>query len=277
MTFDGTNTYLLGHRGIAVIDPGPDDPTHLQAILDALSPDQFISHIIVTHAHLDHSPLSRALSRNVGAPVYGFGLADAGRSAVMKELVKNGYSGGGEGIDYAFIPDRLLSDGDTLNGDGWKLRVIHTPGHIGNHICLAWDDSCFTADHVLGWASSLVSPPDGDLTDFMVSCERLMQEQWRVFYPGHGEPVLSPNDRLEWLIEHRNGRETEILLELSKESLTAAELARRIYTDTPDHLLSAAERNVLAHLIDLIGKSKVRYYGNLAAKSVFELVSPNEE
>lgn len=277
MTHTGTNTYLLGDRGLAVIDPGPEDRGHLEAILDALKPGQFITHIFVTHAHLDHSPLSRALSAFTDAPVYAFGPADAGRSKVMKRLVKNGFEGGGEGVDTAFVPDRRLDDGDFIDGDGWRLRVIHTPGHLGNHICLGWDDTCFTADHVMGWASSLVSPPDGDLTDFMASCVRLQAGRWRRFFPGHGEPIETPNDRLNWLIAHRKNREATILAQLDKGPATVKELARFVYTDTPDHLLPAAERNVLAHLIDLLGKTRVRPAGELTATSVFESIPAGAE
>ncbi|WP_295317652.1 MBL fold metallo-hydrolase, partial [Roseobacter sp.] len=179
MTFRGTNTYLLGTRDLAVIDPGPVSEPHLRAILDAVLPGQRISHIIVTHAHLDHSPLAAGLSAATGAPVLGFGPAHAGRSTVMTRLALTGMAEGGEGIDTAFSPDETLADGDIIEGDGWSLEVLHTPGHIGNHICLGWGNRCFTADHVMGWASSLVSPPDGDLTDFMASCARLMARDWR--------------------------------------------------------------------------------------------------
>ena len=145
MTYRGTNTYLLGTTDIAVIDPGPASDAHLNAILKAIRPTQRISHIIVTHTHLDHSPLARQLSTLTGAPVFGFGNATAGRSSVMKQLTLDAELGGGEGIDTSFCPDRHLSDGDTVSGDTWQLDVLHTPGHIGNHICLGWGDACFTA------------------------------------------------------------------------------------------------------------------------------------
>ena len=257
MTYRGTNTYLVGMSELAVIDPGPQDDTHLAAILNAVGPDQRISHIIVTHSHLDHSPLARPLARHTGAPVLAFGDALAGRSATMQTLAASGYAGGGEGIDLAFQPDRHVADGDVITGAGWSLDVIHTPGHLGNHICLGWGDACLTADHVMGWASSLVSPPDGDLTDFMASCDRLAARNWRVFYPGHGAAVTDPAARLAWLIRHRRAREAAILQALETGPATAHALARAIYTDTPPALLPAATRNVLAHLIDLAGKSQV--------------------
>lgn len=272
MTFRGTNTYLLGERALAVIDPGPDDPAHLQAILGALGPGQTISHILVTHAHLDHSPLCPALSLATGAPVLAFGDAFSGRSAVMQDLARRGLAGGGEGVDAHFVPDRCLADGEEIVGDGWTLRAIRTPGHYGNHLSFAWGDACFTGDHVMGWASSLVSPPDGDLTDFMASCARLGRETWRVFHPGHGAPVTDPAARLSWLVSHREGREAEILAALSDGPARAYDLACRIYTETPTALIGAATRNVFAHLVDLAGKNMVAAEGALETDAVFVLV-----
>jgi glyoxylase-like metal-dependent hydrolase (beta-lactamase superfamily II) len=255
MTYTGTNTYVLGTGALAIIDPGPDDTQHLQAILAAVAPHQRISHIIVTHSHIDHSPLAARLSKQTQAPVWAFGDAQAGRSAVMSRLANAGMAGGGEGIDTDFCPDHCVKDGDQIIGDGWQLDVIHTPGHLGNHIALGWGTACFTADHVMGWASSLVSPPDGDLTDFMASCHRLRAQDWQVFYPGHGDPITDPAGRLDWLIAHRNTREAQILNALSQAPATARELALQIYTDTPDALIPAATRNVFAHLVDLVGRN----------------------
>ncbi len=272
MTFRGTNTYIVGNTELAVIDPGPDHCEHLQAILSAVTADQRISHIIVTHSHLDHSPLARALSRDTGAPVYAFGDALAGRSAAMQSLAATGLAGGGEGIDTQFAPDIHVSDGAVISGPDWRLDVIHTPGHLGNHICLGWNDICFTADHVMGWASSLVSPPDGDLTDFMNSCIRLQDEDWRVFYPGHGAPINAPQERLAWLIAHRKGREEAILASLAQGAAHAEALAQAIYVDTAPALLPAATRNVLAHLIDLTQKSHIAPVGSLRADAIFQLI-----
>lgn len=269
MTYRGTNTYLVGTRGLAVVDPGPASEAHLEAILAALSPDQHVSHILITHTHLDHSPLARPLAKATGAPVLAFGNAGAGRSEIMQKLAQAGETGGGEGIDTGFAPDEIIADGAVIRGDGWVLEAIHTPGHIGNHLSFAYGDACFTADHVMGWASSLVSPPDGDLTDFMASCARLEARDWRIFYPGHGAPITAPADRLAWLINHRQSREAAILAALTGGPATASDLAARIYTDTPAALLGAASRNVLAHLVDLTGKSQVTPEGPLHAEAQF--------
>lgn len=271
MTYRGTNTYLLGTTEIAVIDPGPSDQTHLTAILATVTPRQKITHILVSHTHLDHSPLAAPLSAATGAPVLAFGTATAGRSAIMRDLARQGLTSGGEGIDTGFVPDITLADGERLRSADWMLEVLHTPGHLGNHICLAWDDACFTADHVMGWASSLVSPPDGDLTDFMAACRRLQARRWRVFYPGHGAPIETPQARLDWLIAHRLGRENAILEALSQGPCTAADLTSSIYVDIPKGLLPAATRNVLAHLIDLHGKSLVQTKAEIEVDAVFGL------
>ena len=272
MTYRGTNTYVLGERDLAVIDPGPDDSRHLEAILSAVQPGQRISHIIVTHAHLDHSPLARALAAKVGAPVYAYGDFRAGRSAVMEQLAAEGLAGGGEGVDALFVPDISVADGEVISGDGWQLRALWTPGHFGNHLSFQWDDVIFTGDLVMGWASSLVSPPDGDLTDFMRSCEMLQGVAARRYHSGHGAPVEQPAERLDWLLSHRRGRETAILQALEGQGATAEELAKAIYTETPAALIPAATRNVFAHLVDLVGKKQVSPDGKLSAQARFSLL-----
>lgn len=272
MTFRGTNTYLVGRNDIAVIDPGPACDVHLAAILAALRPGQRVSHILVTHAHVDHSPLARSLSDVTGAPVLAYGDAGAGRSAVMQQLDGDGLAGGGEGVDASFVPDICLADDEVLTGDGWQLQAIWTPGHFGNHLCFALGDVVFTGDLVMGWASSLVSPPDGDLGDFMASCRRLLARNDSLYLPGHGAPVTDPAARTTWLLTHRQGREAAILQALRTGPATAAALAAQIYTDTPAALLPAATRNVFAHLVELQQKNKITPEGPLRWSAPFHLI-----
>ena len=190
----------------------------------------------------------------------------------MQQLADAGLAGGGEGVDLAFSPDVCLADGEVVRGSDWALTVMHTPGHLGNHIALACGDFCFTGDHVMGWASSLVSPPDGDLSDFMASCARLKTHPWGQFLPGHGDRIDAPQERLEWLISHRKAREAAILEFLAPRPAGIKEITKHIYYDTPEALIPAAERNVLAHLIDLKGKIRVTFTGPLNAKTTFERI-----
>lgn len=270
MTYWGTNTYVLGEGDVAVIDPGPENRTHLLAILDGLDPGERVTKILVTHAHLDHSPLARPLADQTGATVFAYGDAYAGRSTVMQDLVARGLSSGGEGVDADFKPDECLNDEEQIEVGGLSVGTLWTPGHFANHLCFTMGDAVFTGDHVMGWASSLVSPPDGDLTAFMTSCEILRARNDRIYYPGHGAPVTAPGERIEWLIKHRKSREDEILAALeTKHPRHVEDLTREIYTDTPPALLPAAERNVFAHLIDLSTRKRVTTDSPLSASAGF--------
>ncbi|MBS0122589.1 MBL fold metallo-hydrolase [Thetidibacter halocola] len=271
MTFRGTNTYLVGTGEVAVIDPGPDDPAHLAAILAALEPGERVTHVLVTHAHLDHSPLARHLSDRTGAPVLAFGPAEAGRSPVMARLAAEGLVGGGEGVDRAFAPDILLADGARVEGEGWRLEALHLPGHMASHMGFALDGALFSGDLVMGWATSLVSPPDGDLGAFMASLDRLAGRRWTVFHPGHGAPVADPAGRVEELSAHRRGRARQIAEALADGPSDPAALAARIYTDVSPALLPAAERNVLAHLIEMVEKGSAQTEGPLHRGALFSL------
>ncbi len=268
MTYLGTNTYLLGIDEVVVIDPGPADATHLDALRSAIG-GRAVTHILLTHSHLDHSPLARPLADMTGADIYAFGPSDAGRSAMMTQLASEGLTGGGEGIDQTFTPDQRLTDGQVISGTFGQITALHTPGHIGNHLCFKWGDAVFTGDHVMGWASSLVSPPDGDLTDFMASCEKLQAIPTKTYYPGHGAPILNPDGRLAWLIAHRKSREAQILDAIATTSMTPRDITLAVYDDVPNALLPAAERNVFAHLIDLHGRGLVTVQPQLSATATF--------
>lgn len=256
MTHWGTNTFLVGEGEIAVIDPGPASATHLDAILSATC-GAAITHILVTHAHLDHSPLARTLADRTGAPVLAFGTATAGRRPVMERLVAEGLAGGGEGVDAGFRPDETLADGDRIEGHGWSLDVLHTPGHFAGHVAFRFDEHLLSGDHVMDWASSLVSPPDGHLGDFMATSRRLAALEGLTFHPAHGGAILDPGERLGWLIAHREAREGAILNALTATPRTIPEITRSVYSDIPETMLPAAERNVFAHLIDLVERNEV--------------------
>ncbi|MFV1876263.1 MBL fold metallo-hydrolase [Nioella sp.] len=269
MTLHGTNTFLVGERDIAVIDPGPAIDSHMHRILDALEPDQRISQILVTHSHLDHSPLAGPLSEVTGAPVLAAGPSDWGRSPVMQKLADAGGIGGGEGVDQDFTPDRVITDGEVIVGDGWQIEVLHTPGHMANHLSFAWTGALFSGDLVMGWSTSLISPPDGDLTAFRSSLTRLAARGDRLYYPAHGETVLDPALRCRDLLDHRAGREAQILAALQSGPATPAELTARIYADLDPRLVPVAERNVLAHLIDLVERNLTTPHPKLAISARF--------
>ena len=269
MTFRGTNTYLIGQGDVVVVDPGPALPAHHSAILAALNAGERISHILVTHSHIDHSPLAQALSASTGAKIYAYGDSYCGRSAIMEQLSKAGLTGGGEGLDPDFAPQERLGDGDRLVVGGQVITALWTPGHFGNHLCFGYGDAVFTGDIIMGWASTMVSPPDGDLSAFLGSAAMLAELNARIFYPGHGAPVLNPTGRANWLIKHRKSREQEILAQLGGTGQSIADITAAIYTDVPSALLPAAERNVLAHLIDLSQRDLVLAEPSLSHKAVF--------
>jgi glyoxylase-like metal-dependent hydrolase (beta-lactamase superfamily II) len=257
MTQNGTNTYILGAGRVAVIDPGPAIEAHQAAVLAALLPGESISHILVTHTHLDHSGLAASLSRATGAAVYAFGRAGAGQSDTMRQLAARMDIGGGEGVDHRFRPDAILADGNRVVGETWAVEAIHTPGHIGNHLCFAAGDMLFSGDHVMGWSTSLISPPDGDMAEYIASLHKLAARVWAAFLPGHGAAVMDPARRLADLMAHRQGREAALLVALGQGDADIAHLTAMVYRDLAAPLIFAARRNVLAHLIDLEGRKLI--------------------
>ena len=281
-TFTGTRSYLIGGgalgRELALIDPGPDDPAHVDAILAALDPGERIAQVLVTHSHRDHSGAVAAVVAATGAEVAAFGPHGAGLSETMRRLATSGAAlGGGEGGDAGFAPDRMLADGEAVEGPGWRLVALHTPGHLSNHLSFALDvpgaeGIVFTGDTVMGFATTLVSPPEGDMAAFMASLERLLARGDRLYLPGHGHPVREPKAMLAWQIRHRQERFEQILAALGQGPSDAAGLARAIYTDLDPALLPAAERNVLASLIGLADRGRVSSDGPVAADAVFRLV-----
>ena len=254
MTYHGTNTYLVGEGRVTVIDPGPALADHLGAILGALGPGEKVDRIVVTHSHLDHSALARPLAQATGAPVLAFGPTGAGDRPATG--ARAALAGGGEGRDGVFMPDERLPDGTFIDTDE-PIEVLHTPGHFGNHICLRWKDMLFTGDHVMGWSTSLVSPPDGDMADYMASLRRIGKLCVARMFPGHGAPIETPAQRVADLIAHRQSREAAILAALAEGPASPEELVRMIYGELQPGLQRAAERSVLAHLLDLCDHNRV--------------------
>lgn len=271
LTGAGTNTFIIGKNHLAVIDPGPDIATHREAILEAAG-DAQITHILITHAHRDHSEGAAALAEVTKAPVLALGDALSGRSPAMQRLAAQGGAGGGEGLDLSLSPDITLADGQTISSPDWSLTAIHTPGHAGNHLCFAWQDQVFCGDIVMAWSSTLISPPDGDLADYMRSLARLDQLAARRMFPAHGAPVNDPARRIAELAAHRRDRTAQILTCLRDGPPSdAAALAARIYDVTPA-LMPAATRNVFAHLVALSNLGAVQTSDTLTWRSLFTAI-----
>ena len=274
MTFTGTRTYVLGAAEVAVIDPGPDDPAHLDAVAAALTPGARVAAILVTHAHRDHSAGARAFAARFGAPVLGFGAPV--RSPAMARLAAGGALGGGEGIDADFRPDATLADGARLTGEGWTLEAIHTPGHLGDHLCFAWAEGAalFSGDTVMAWATTLISPPDGDLAAFLASLDRLAARTERRYFPGHGPALEDAHDMIAWQRAHRAEREAQIRAALRPVPVAIPELVAAVYPGLDPALAPAAGRNVLAHLIDLADRGLVRVEGPIGPSACFAAPDP---
>ena len=266
MTFKGTNTYIIDNGELAIIDPGPINEEHFDNILGVLA-DKPVKYIFLTHSHIDHSPLAKLLSAELNTPIYAYGASNSGLSSTMLSLIENGYQSGSEGIDNEFHPDFLIKNNEkfVLNND--IISSIHTPGHMGNHVCFQYNKILFSGDHVMGWATSMVSPPYGDLTQFMASCRLLQTKEFNLFLPGHGDPVKNPSERLSFLVNHRLERESQIKEAIKETALTAFEITEIIYTDIDSSLIPAATRNVFAHLIDLDARGLLKFQGNISEKS----------
>jgi glyoxylase-like metal-dependent hydrolase (beta-lactamase superfamily II) len=247
-TATGTQTHLVGTTDLAVIDPGPDDPAHLDALLAAIA-GRPVRAILITHHHRDHSPASRPLAAATAAPIIG--------AAPVQRGGEDGRVDAAFDADYA--PDRVLADGETVSGEGWTLTALATPGHTSNHLCFALPEThaLFSGDHVMGWSTSIVSPPDGDMGEYMRSLDRLMGRDDRVYYPGHGEAVENPRRLVRGMLGHRKQREGQILRLIAREPLPVADMVASMYVGLDPRLLPAAERSVLAHLLDLHGRGVV--------------------
>ncbi|MEX2519163.1 MAG: MBL fold metallo-hydrolase [Paracoccaceae bacterium] len=276
MTFTGTQSYIVGAGDVAVIDPGPASPEQTRALLDALAPGERVAAILVTHTHADHSPGARLLKEATGAPTYGFGRHGRGTSPMMAALAASGaVFGGGEGADRDFTPDVEMEDGDALEIGEARFKAIHTPGHLSNHLAFVLDGAeggVFTGDLVMGWATTLVSPPEGDMAAFMASLARMAARKDRVFWPGHGHALEEPGAMIAHQIAHRRGREAQIVEALGVlGAATPAALTAAIYTDVDPRLHGAAARNVFAHLLGLVAEGRAEPEGRIRADAAFRL------
>ena len=239
-TYYGTQTYLAGEKEVAVIDPGPNLSEHVEALLHAVSGRPVIA-IMCTHTHRDHSPAARPLANVTGAPIVGcapLALEAAGPRA-------------DESFDGDYQPDRVLEDGETVEVDGRQLIAVATPGHTSNHLCYAFDDALFTGDHVMGWSTTVVFPPDGDMGAYMASLEKLRKRGDRVYYPAHGPPVTNPQQYVRHLTGHRLQREKQILRLVGERPRDIPDIVTNAYPGLDQRLVTAAGGSVLAHLLDL--------------------------
>lgn len=254
-TYTGTQTYLLGDRELAVIDPGPDLKEHVSALIETIGKRRVVA-ILCTHTHLDHSPASRPLAHWSGAPVVGCAplvLETEGERADAS-------------FDADYRPDRVLQDRQVLNVDGAPLITVATPGHTSNHLCFGYKGALFTGDHVMGWSTTVIFPPDGDMARYMASLKKLRKREDRVYYPAHGPAIEDPNSYVEWLISHRHEREQQILAAV-REKREIPEIVAAAYPGLDPRLKTAAAGSVLAHLLDLERRGRVVCLGELWSAS----------
>jgi glyoxylase-like metal-dependent hydrolase (beta-lactamase superfamily II) len=266
-TYTGTGSFIVGRGRVAIIDPGPDTPAHIDALLAATKGED-ISHILVTHTHRDHSPAARPLSEASGAPILAFSAHGGGRHAGLGgEQVE-------EGADYDFQPHKQMHDGDSIGDTEWRLEAVYTPGHTSNHLCfyLPQEKTLFTGDHVMGWATSVIIPPDGDMALYMESLNKLLKLDLEFLRPCHGAAIPDPKNFIKALISHRKAREQEILGAVAGGLDTVAAMVENIYAHVPEVLHPAASRSALAHLIDLIGQKKIICKGSPTLASRYEVL-----
>jgi len=249
-TFKGTGVYIVGDIDVAVIDPGPDMPEHVEALKRALD-GRRVTHILVTHTHSDHSPAAKPLKEWSGAKTYAFGPHGSGKTEEGVRVE--------EGGDRDFMPDLRVKDGEIVEGNGFSFECVYTPGHTSNHMCFALREerALFTGDHIMGWSTTVVTPPDGDMAQYMASVRKLQPRDDRILYPTHGAPITEPKPFLAAYIEHRLHREFQIVACIQDGLTTIPEMVARIYADVDKRLHPAASRSVLAHLIQLEQEGRV--------------------
>ncbi len=266
-TFRGTNTYLIGTDQLAIIDPGPDDDQHYNAIIQAVN-GRPVSHIFVSHTHNDHSPLSKKLKEHFNAKTVAQGPHKPARPYHQNEV--NHFDAS---ADLDFHPDIELVDGESVVGDGWTLKGIYTPGHAANHMAFALEDQniLFSADHVMGWATSVIAPPDGSMSDYMHSLNILLEREDQLYLPGHGDVISKPQQFVRGLKAHRKMRERAILERIKNGDRTIAEIVAKIYRDTDPRLHKGAALSVLAHLEDLVDRDIIITNGDPSLTNIYTI------
>lgn len=264
-TFHGTNSYLVGRDCLAVIDPGPDDEEHFRALIRAIA-GRRVSHIFVTHTHRDHSPLAARLKAETGATVLAQGPHRPARPLRIGETNPLDAS-----ADTTFQPDHALSENELVQGDGWSIRTVLTPGHAANHAAFALEGTgiLFPGDHVMGWATTIVAPPDGNMADYMASLDRLIERDDRLLLPGHGGAVTAPHTFMRGLKAHRKMRERAVLERIRNGDRTIGAMVEAIYRDTDPRLFGAAGLSVLAHLEDLTRRGLVKTDGEPSIDGIY--------
>jgi glyoxylase-like metal-dependent hydrolase (beta-lactamase superfamily II) len=259
-TFKGTGTYIVGKGQVAVIDPGPLLADHVEALTHALA-GETVTHILITHTHADHSPAAAPFKTATGAKTFGFGPHGSGRTRELEHDPGLGRGPFEEGGDRAFIPDIVMREGDTAAGPGWHLTALETPGHTSNHLCfaLAEEKAVFTGDHIMGWSTTAIGPPDGDMAAYKRSLARFLPEAGHHdrFWPTHGPPVRDTAALVQAYLSHRDEREALILRAIARGATTIPEIVTRVYIGLDPRLVGAAGRSTLAHLIELIDRGAV--------------------
>jgi len=266
-TFKCTLSYIIGKGRVAIVDPGPDDPAHIAALLEAVR-NETVTHIFVTHTHRDHSPAVPAIKAATGATVYAEGTHRAARPLHIGE-----HNSLDSSADRDFRPDVALKDGEVVSSDGWTVEAVTTPGHTANHMAYAFkeQDVLFAGDHVMAWATSIVAPPDGAMSDYMASLAKLARRGERIYFPGHGPAIDDAGRFVNYFILHRKAREASILHRLASGDTDIPSIVRAIYIGLDPRLTGAAGLSVLAHLEDLVTRGKVVTGGQPAIDGAYRL------
>ena len=264
-TLHGTGTYIIGRGKVAIIDPGPDLSEHVTALLQAVQ-NETVTDILITHTHIDHSPATRAVKAATGAKTWGFGPHGASGDGTQVE----------EGADREFTPDNRIGDGDIVSGDGWTLEAIHTPGHTSNHLCLALKEEnvMFSGDHVMGWSTSVISPPDGDMGDYLQSLRKLITRGELRYWPTHGPAIENPRPFVKAFINHREERESQIQACLADGLIKIPDMVERLYANVDSRLHRAAGRSVLAHLIHMVHTSRAKCETQPNVNALYHPIKP---